>query len=170
MLLLAALFFFFALILFWLASRQRKSLGMPGGRVIYADTSHWNRLEQPLTDAELGLTGKPDYLVEQGGSLIPVEVKSTRIGQAPYDSHIYQLAAYCLLVERVLGVRPPYGILHYPNRTFALDYTSELENAVLRQLWEMQEATRKELPRSHQSSQRCARCGFRLACDQALRI
>ena len=67
---------------------------------------------------ELGLVGKPDYLVESAGQLIPVEVKSTRNSNAPYDAHIFQLAAYCLLVQRQLGKRPPYGILHYANRTY----------------------------------------------------
>jgi len=169
MLYLAAFFLLFALVLFWLASRQRQTAGLPAGRVIYADTRAWGPVEQPLYDAGLGLTGKPDYLVEQNGQIIPVEVKSGRVGGTPHDSHVYQLAAYCLLVHRQLGKRPAYGILHYPNRTFAIDYTPQLEASLLALLDEMRsQQKRKEVARSHESPARCSRCGFRHICDQRL--
>jgi CRISPR-associated exonuclease Cas4 len=169
MLLLAFLLLLAALILLWVAARQRRSAGLPGGRVVYSDTNRWERLEKPLYDPGLEITGRPDYLVEQGEALIPVEVKSRRISRAPYDSHIYQLAAYCLLVQRVFGKRPPYGILHYANRTFAIDYTPELESALLDVLEEMRtQERRREVERSHDSPERCAHCGFRSDCDQAL--
>lgn len=169
MLPLAVLLLLAALLLLWIASRQRRSAGLPGGRIIYADTNRWGRLEKPLYHPELAITGKPDYLVEQGEVLIPVEVKSRRISSAPYDSHIYQLATYCLLVQRAFGKRPPYGILHYANRTFAIDYTPELESALLDILADMRtQERRQDVERSHDSAERCARCGFRSVCDQTL--
>jgi CRISPR-associated exonuclease Cas4 len=155
--------------LFFLARRTRQSAGLPAGRVIYTDTRGWGAVEKPLYDPEWNLTGKPDYLVEQGASIIPVEVKSTRIGAAPYDAHIYQLAAYCRLVQVQFGKRPTHGILHYPNRTFAIDYTPELEAALEALVQEIHASERrKELPRSHEQAARCARCGFRSVCDQRL--
>jgi CRISPR-associated exonuclease Cas4 len=167
---LALLALLLAVVLFWISTQQRRHAGLPGGRVIYADTRAWGKpLEKPLYDSFLGLTGKPDYLVEEGDQIIPVEVKSTNVTDAPYDSHIYQLASYCMLVERTFGKRPRYGILHYPRRTFAIDFTPELESSVMRILMEMLES-RKDFPRSHNSPQRCARCGFRSVCDQALGI
>jgi CRISPR-associated exonuclease Cas4 len=159
-----------ALILFWQSANQRKSSGLPGGRIIYTDTKNWGKVEKALYDPDLGLTGKPDYLVEQEGRIIPVEVKSGRAPEAPYDSHIFQLAAYCLLVERTYGQRPPYGIIHYPERDFAVDYTYELESALLDLLTDMQHSRqRREVPRSHSEAQRCHKCGFRVSCDQVLR-
>jgi CRISPR-associated exonuclease Cas4 len=158
-----------AIILLWLASRQQKRSGMPGGKLLYSDTSAWIPVHDPLYNAELGLTGKPDYLVEQDGQVIPVEVKSSRIDQGPYDTHIYQLAAYCLLVDRIYGTRPAYGILHYPNRTYRIDFTTELESATLTLLEEIhQQEHRKVLLRSHENPARCRACGFRDACDQRL--
>ncbi len=160
---------FLAVILFWISGRARRAAGLPGGRIIYTDTRGWGKVEKPLYDSMLGLTGKPDYLVEQHGRLIPVEVKSGRAPAAPYDSHIYQLAAYCLLVEKTMGKRPPYGILHYPERDFAVDYTHELENALLDLLADIRrDERREEVPRSHQNPGRCAQCGFREVCDQRL--
>ncbi|HVN14404.1 MAG TPA: PD-(D/E)XK nuclease family protein, partial [Anaerolineales bacterium] len=116
------LFLFLLGIIFLLQSnRQRGETGLPSGRVIYTDTRGWGKLERPLYDQALGLTGKPDYLVQQNGQIIPVEVKSGRAPEAPYDSHIYQLAAYCLLVEKNYGKRPSHGIIHYTDRDFAVD-------------------------------------------------
>ena len=169
MLYIALLLLILAVIFFWQSNRQRQQAGLPGGRVIYTDTRAWGAVEKPLFSNELGLTGKPDYLVEQKGKLIPVEVKSGRAPDAPYDSHIFQLAAYCLLVEKTYGKRPPYGIIHYPERDFAVDYTPQLESALLDQLAEMRrDENRRSVPRSHAEAARCRGCGFKKVCDQSL--
>jgi len=166
---LAALLFLIALILFWQSGRTRKAAGLPGGRVIYTDTDEWGEVKDPLYDPVTKLTGRPDYLIRQKKFVIPVEVKSGRVPDSPYDSHIYQLAAYCLLVEREFGVRPPYGVIHYGKRTFAVDYTSQLENALLDLMTEMRQAERKKnVDRSHESASRCRGCGFASTCEQAL--
>jgi CRISPR-associated exonuclease Cas4 len=151
MLQFAALIALLALALLWLARRQQRLTGLPEGQVIYADTRGWLPVQAPFYDPSLGLTGRPDYLVQQGEQVIPVEVKSTRTPLKPYETHIYQLAAYCLLVEHAYHVRPLYGILHYPERTFRIDFTQELEAAVLAF-----------------SPARCRNCGFRSICDQRL--
>jgi CRISPR-associated exonuclease Cas4 len=159
----------FAFVLFIISGRQRRASGLPGGRVIYTDTRAWGKVEKPLFDQALGLTGKPDYLVEQNGRIIPVEVKTGRAPEAPYDSHIFQMAAYCLLVQKAYGKRPPYGIIHYPGRDFAVDYTSVLENALLDLLADMRiDGQRAEVQRSHEQENRCRHCGFRENCDQRL--
>jgi len=169
MLFIVLALFMLALIFFWRSSRARQEAGLPGGRVVYTDTRAWGPVERPLYDPVLRLTGKPDYLVEKDGQLIPVEVKSGRAPEAPYDSHIYQLAAYCLLVERTMGSRPPYGILHYEDRDFAVDYTPTLETALLDVLADMRrDEYRKEVDRSHESKARCSKCGFRNVCEERL--
>ncbi len=161
--------FVLAILFFWQSNRQRKAAGLPGGRVIYTDTHGWGKVEKPLFYAALELTGKPDYLIEGNGQIIPVEVKSGRAPEAPYDSHIFQLASYCLLVDKTYGKRPPYGIIHYENRDFAIDYTRELESALVDLLADMKEdEMKRDVPRSHEQASRCARCGFRNVCDQSL--
>jgi CRISPR-associated exonuclease Cas4 len=166
---LAIFLFLLGLFLLLQANRKRITSGLPGGQIIYSDTSKWNPMEKPLFDSQVGLAGKPDYLVKQADMVIPVEVKSSKIDQAPYDSHIFQLAAYCHLVECEYKVRPDYGILHYPNRTFRIDYTPNLEAAMLDLLFEMRSlVNRKQVQRSHDAPQRCAKCGYRSYCDQNL--
>ena len=170
----ALIIIIFALFLLWEARRRRVSSGLPGGRVIYTDTRAWGPAEKPLFDPQTGLAGKPDYLIEDGEQIIPVEVKSGSAVAGPYDSHIYQLAAYCLLVERVMGKRPPYGILHYTGhsksgRTYAIDYTAKLEAALLELLEAMRAHERyRDVNRSHDAKARCSGCGYRSICDQRL--
>ncbi|MFA5836925.1 MAG: CRISPR-associated protein Cas4 [Bellilinea sp.] len=158
-----------ALVLLWLSRRQRQSAGLPAGRVLYSDPTVIGAPERPLYDSETHLTGKPDYLVEEHGVVIPVEVKSGWAPPEPHPGHIYQLLAYCLLVEKTHGKRPPYGILRYRNRSFSIDYTPAAERELRALLEEMHAATRhKELDRSHEDRSRCAHCGYRSICDQKL--
>jgi CRISPR-associated exonuclease Cas4 len=169
LILLALLLAALALYLFWQSARQRREAGIPAGRVIYSDTRAWGKVEKPFYDSLTGLTGRPDYLIEQNGFWIPVEVKSGYAPSSPHEGHLYQLAAYCLLVERASGKRPPYGILHYRNRTYAIDYTADLEAGLLDLLAEMrQQERRDDIPRSHAEPARCARCGYRSICDQKI--
>ena len=96
-----------AVLLLWLGQRQQRSAGLPAGRVLYADPKIIGAPERPLYDADTHLTGKPDYLVDDNGKIIPVEVKSGWAPPEPHPGHIYQLLAYCLLVERTYEKRPP---------------------------------------------------------------
>ncbi len=170
MLYLALFLILLALYLFWRSNRQQAHAGLPGGGVIYTDTRAWGApLAEPLFSRELGLTGKPDYLIQQNGQIIPVEVKSGRTPESPYDSHIYQLAAYCMLVEKIYKKRPPYGIIHYPQRNFAVDFTPALESSLLDLLAEMRrDENRAEINCSHNEPARCLKCGFRKMCEQKL--
>jgi CRISPR-associated exonuclease Cas4 len=91
-----------------------------------------------------------------------VEVKSTPAPAQPYANHIMQLAAYCLLLERESGQRPPYGLLRYREKTFQVDYTSELEQALLGLHEEIRDVERHGVApaRSHTEASRCRGCGY----------
>jgi len=159
-----------AIFFFWLANRRRKSAGLPAGTIIYSDTNEWIPVQDALYDPILGLAGKPDYLVQDREHIIPVEVKSRPVTKSPYDSHIFQLASYCLLVENNYGVRPSAGILHYPNKTYRIDFTPRLERTTINIIDEMHaHDDRKAADRSHQSPARCSGCGFRSICDQRIK-
>ena len=156
-------------VLLWLARSGRRRTGVPQGRVIAADVGDWQRLDRPLFSRHFGLTGRPDYIVADGADLIPVEVKSTRAPARPYDSHVVQLAAYCLLVEETSGRRPPYGILRYADRTLEIPYTDELEDELLAVLEAMREDLAEgDAPRNHEDARRCAACGHREQCKERL--
>ncbi len=158
-----------AALLLLLSLILRRRTGLPEGRIVYADPGMWGKVEKPLYDSALGLTGKPDYLVKNHNQVIPVEVKSMWAPREPYDSHRLQLGAYCLLVERSLGQRPPYGLLRYRNRTFRIPYTTSFEDEVIGILEDIRDhKDMEEVCRSHEHPNRCARCGYRNRCDQRL--
>lgn len=157
------------LLLLHRADRQRQRTGLPQGRVIYADTGARRRVERPLFSRRYRLTGKPDYLLDDDGEIVPVEVKSGAAPSQPYPSHVLQLAAYCLLVKETYDVRPSYGIIRYRDRSFTIDFTPQLEARLSSTLDEMrQDAKADDVPRSHDNPAQCAACGYRPFCDQSL--
>jgi CRISPR-associated exonuclease Cas4 len=169
----------------YLAARRASSRsGLPGGRILYSDTGYpvgrigpteknkdGEEQEKPLISRRYGLIGKPDYLVQTDDGIIPIEVKSTRCpanGRA-YDSHIMQLAAYCLLVEEALDANVPYGIIRYSDCEIDLDYTSDLRDELIVLLEEIREARlARDVHRSHDDARRCRSCSMRASCDEAL--
>ncbi|MBN1401165.1 MAG: Dna2/Cas4 domain-containing protein [Anaerolineae bacterium] len=157
----------------WKSARKGRSVtGLPAGRVIYADTADWQRSES-LFSAELGLAGKPDYIVRQGRRLVPVEVKPGRRlandAAQPYDSDVMQLAAYVALVEDAFNEHPPYGLLRYRDVTFQIPHKHALRRALFRVLDDMRrDLNRRNVSRSHQDAHRCRFCGHRTHCGQSL--
>ena len=168
--LLLALFLALAGLAFWFWSRrQRLAAGMPRGRVVYADTGAWQRCERPLFSPRYRLAGKPDYLVEERGCIVPVEVKPGRDSAEPYEGDVLQLAAYCLLVEDEYGQRPRYGYLKYSQAVFCIDYTHSLRQQLLDRLDTMRRDLRaRDVPPSHTEPRRCLRCGHRRVCGERL--
>ena len=160
----------FGLMVFWLSRQSQAEAGLPIGRVIYSDTHGWQTIEQPLFSRTYGLTGKPDYLVQQGRDIIPVEVKSAHApSDGPRRSHVLQLAAYCLLIEETYRQKPKYGIVKYADRMFAVDYTESLRTGLLDVIADMRDdLARGETQRSHDEAARCGHCGYRHACTERL--
>ena len=156
----------------WLSARRlRRRSGLPDGEIVYEDTSGAD--SELLVSANYGLSGKPDYLLddEDGEGLVPVEVKSSaapRHGR-PYTSHLMQLAVYFLLVEEVLEQTAPYGLIRYRDRTLRVENTEELREQLLDVVAEMQDILRDgEASRSHNLARRCAGCSVAYACEERL--
>ena len=151
----------------WVAARAHRRAPLPSGRIVYADTGNWRPPDKPLTSQCYCLTGKPDYLVETAGGVIPVEIKSGRTPTQPYDSHCLQLAAYCLLVEETTGWRPPYGLICYPTATFRLEYTLAVRDRLIKTLAAMRaDLDASSAPCGTTDRRRCANCGYREACEE----
>jgi CRISPR-associated exonuclease Cas4 len=168
----------------WLAARRvGRRVDLPEGRVIYSDTGapvgriapvafneRGEAQEKPLLSHRYGLVGRPDYLVRTDEGVVPVEAKSARCPASgvPYESHLMQLACYCLLVEEA-GMRVPYGVIRYRDRQVRVDYTDELREELLALLGEMRAARKApDVHRSHDETTRCAACSYREICDESL--
>mgnify|MGYP005836625787 CR=1 FL=1 len=157
----------------WLLARrgrqERQALGLPEGRIVRADMGRWQVCPQPLFSARHRLAGRPDYLVQVGRVLVPVEAKPARRAQRPYEGDLLQLGAYLLLVHEAIGKRPPYGLLHYQGRTFEIPYTAALQERVLASLEEMRRLRgARDVPPQHGQPERCLRCGHRQHCGASL--
>ncbi|HEX8282190.1 MAG TPA: CRISPR-associated protein Cas4 [Pyrinomonadaceae bacterium] len=171
------------------AARESKRAGLPAGSLLYSDTGRpvgrvaaaevgrdGRKQERPLLSHALSLVGRPDYLVEaEDGGVVPVEVKSANCPPTgrPYDSHVAQLAAYCLLVEDVLGATVPYGVVKYRDREVRVEYTPELRANALGVIEEMKRDMEaagegREVHRSHEEPRRCAACSLRDVCTESL--
>ncbi len=166
----AIILLFCALLLIWLGRRIRRRAGLPDGRVVFADTAGWQRVRRPLFSERLRLSGKPDYLVRKGHCHVPVEVKS---GVMPpggaYRSHQLQLAAYCLLAEERFGARPTHGLIKYDDGVHTVEYSLELEHALIDTLGCMRaDLAASQVARSHRAVGRCRGCGLRADCTYSL--
>jgi len=166
------------------AGREAARSGLPAGKVLYNDAgkpvgrlaptvvgAEGVRQERPLLSKALGLVGRPDYLIETDGGIVPVEIKSAAspAGGRPYDSHVAQLAAYCLLVEDVLGETVPYGLIRYRDGEARVEFTDELRESALALIEEMRAASdADDVHRSHDEARRCAGCGMRDVCTESL--
>jgi CRISPR-associated exonuclease Cas4 len=166
------------------ARREARQTGLPAGALLYSDTgrpvgriaptevgAEGVRQERPLVSSSHGLVGRPDYLIEAEDGVVPVEIKSTACpaGGRPFDSHVAQLAAYCLLVEDVLGEPVPFGVIRYRDREVRVEYTDELRGDALALLEEMRAARdAEEVHRSHDDTRRCAGCSMRDVCTESL--
>lgn len=157
--------------LLWFGRRLRTRSGLPAGEVIYSDTGAEEAVEAPLISRRYGLVGRPDYLVQMQDAgrrvVIPLEVKK-RTRPAPehqHPGHVLQLAAYCILVEEVHGVTPPYGLLRYADGTLRIPFTEELRREVLAAADAIRRArSAPDVHRQHENARRCGWCGYRYAC------
>ena len=146
------------------AGRKKDEEGLEGEiRYVGTDSS-------PLFFSErYGLSGRPDFVLEIDGQLIPGDLKTGRTPRGPLFSHIMQVAAYCLLIAETSGKRPPYGLLRYGDEEHEIEFDPELEKLLLGKLEEMRGLMRSgEVHRNHNRPGKCAKCSRRDSCPERL--
>jgi CRISPR-associated exonuclease Cas4 len=112
-----------ALLFRWYAQRTAAALNLSGD-VLYSDAD--TTADVLVSDAHR-LVGKPDYILEDGGELIPIERKSRKLSTVgAYEGEILQLAAYCLLVEEHYGRPVLSGRLLYQNPSVDVPFDERL--------------------------------------------
>lgn len=151
--------------------QARSAAPLPPGRVLYADQGVAHDPPETLYGDAIRLKGRPDYLIQgHDGSIVPVELKSGKSpADYPYESHVMQLAAYCLLVDENYGIRPTHGIIQYADRAWQVPFDDALEEELLALLATMHtDRLAADVARSHAYPRRCAACNVRHACSQSL--
>ena len=136
------------------------------GKISYSDL---NESGSVLFSKRYRISGKPDYIVNENDKMIPVEFKSGCYSY-PLKNHVFQLAAYCHLVEEKYGGFVPFGVLVYdqvsehrvsfdPHLRFKLESTVKEMRSVLK--------TGKVVI-NHDSVGRCKGCSMQSFCKHKL--
>lgn len=134
------------------------------GEIKYVD----NGEPRMLRSERLGLQGRPDYILEIEGEMVPVELKSGRTPKGPLFSHILQVAAYCVLLEEE-GQKVTHGILRYEEAEHEIEYNQDLRIMVLSKLDDMRSLMKSgDVHRNHHRPGKCRSCSRREGCPERL--
>src|SRR5215472_1821093 len=151
----------YALLSRWSRS-GRAQVGLSIGTIETTDDSA--ERAPTLRSRRYGLVGRPDQLVRVGNALIPVEQKPK--ARHLRQSHILQVAAQCLLVQEVYGIRPPYGIVVLAGGSrHQVEFSPALELRLLDTMARMRamlDATTP--PEPSWAEGKCRACAFRHTC------
>jgi CRISPR/Cas system-associated exonuclease Cas4 (RecB family) len=127
-----------------------------------------------LRDPEIGLRGRPDYLLTESTAyaswIVPLELKPHRRSRTLFESDAVQLGAYLMLSRAMYGASAaPYGYVRYADVEFRVELTTALEQQI-RDLVAAIRAGRLApvVHRSHRVAARCAGCAVRQYCKEAL--
>jgi len=137
------------------------------GKIIYSDL---NIPEKSFFSRRYRISGKPDYIIEKNGYYIPVEVKSGNHINAK-KGHIYQLMAYCQLLEDYYNCFIPYGILVYneTSKQFKIPFDPKMRFELEYSIKEMRRALNcNMIQRNHYEIQKCIKCSMREHCNYKL--
>ena len=162
-----------ALVLFILAARSRKRIGIPTGALFYQDLAGQPFEGKPLRSLTLGISGKPDCLIRTADGIVPVELKNASKPPARgevYPSHMIQAVAYCALVEDQIKISAPYALVIYAGQQVRrVEFTERRRQWLLDTIRHLELARERQTAnRSHDHAARCVDCGVRAHCDQAL--
>lgn len=151
-------------VLFWkVAKGIKRDNNIQDGEISYSDL---DRPARALFSKRHLIAGKPDYIVRNSDGIIPVEVKGCS-ANAPYENHVLQVAAYCLLVAEAFGIEPDYGVLVYGNRQFRIGYDYALKEQLQAAVGEMRRCLNAGIAgRNHEEIGKCVNCGFKEMCRE----
>jgi CRISPR-associated exonuclease Cas4 len=141
----------------------KNDYNIPSGKITYQDL---NKPGKPFFSKRYKLIGKPDYIIKDKKSIIPIEVKTGKYEEAQ-DNHILQLAAYCHLLEENYKKFVPYGILIYANTSkFKIPFDPktrfELESTIknIRNIMKT-----GNISRNHNEIRKCKNCSMKQYCN-----
>jgi CRISPR-associated exonuclease Cas4 len=142
--------------------RERTATGLRNETLEWTDDS---AVPSPtLRSKKYGLVGRPDQLVRVGKVLVPIEQKPRARRLQP--SHVLQVAAQCLLVQEVYGVRPPHGVVVLGNGIREhVEFTDALEQHLLEVMAQMRSFLNTDTaPAPRWVNNKCRACSFRKTC------
>ena len=153
--------------------RDRRGPGAASGTTVVASDTGVAPVMM-LFDPEIGLRGKPDYVLQElhGDKplLVALELKPNRRSNRVYESDAVQIAAYTLMLRAEYGEQAAtFGYMQYPTGTVRVELKPALQSRVA----EIARAIRRGrralvVHRSHDNAARCVSCAMRSHCDERL--
>ncbi len=145
------------------SNKIRKKYNIEKGDIKYSDL---NKPAKAFFSKKYRIAGKPDYIVKDKKSIIPVEFKSGFYDK-PQDHHIFQLAAYCHLIEENYQKFVPYGIVKFgDNSSFKVDFNPKIRYELEQTIEDMREMIKtKKVFRNHDDPRRCLKCSLKNICN-----
>jgi CRISPR-associated exonuclease Cas4 len=137
------------------------------GEIAYLDT----KATQPemLVSKTHCISGRPDFILQQDGASVPVEVKMGRVPRGPLFSHILQVAAYCVILEDINGKPVTHGLLRYGAMEHEVEFTPDLKKLVLEKAADIRAAGKTGgAHRNHHRPSKCKGCSRRAVCPERL--
>jgi len=166
-------FIILSLILFLLSKAMKRDViniktryKIQEGMITYSDLS---KPAKVFFSKRFRIAGKPDYIIKKNKHYIPVEFKTSKSYQ-PQNSHIFQLAGYCHLLEENFGGFVPYGILVYNDiYEYEVPFDPKLRYEFEYTLKNMRNAIKTgKISRNHSDFNRCKSCSMRTYCQAKL--
>ncbi|UCH72388.1 MAG: CRISPR-associated protein Cas4, partial [Thermoplasmatales archaeon] len=135
------------------------------GRITYSDL---NTPAKTLFSKKYRVAGKPDYIVKKDEHLIPVEIKTGDHHELK-KNHMFQIAAYCQILEENFRGFVPYGILIYTDtsKQYEIPFDPKLRFELESTINNMRRILKtKKVERNHNDFYRCNNCSMRKYCNK----
>lgn len=126
------------------------------------------RREVYLVSSTLKMKGKCDYLIEEDGIQIPLEIKKGHCtGDNPYENDVMQLIGYILLLEEHFSIKYAYGYVIYmgSRKRYRVNVTDALRAKLRWYVMTLRMYTNQhKLPPRQKQQNKCDRCSLLLYC------
>ena len=127
-----------------------------------------NAPAKPFFSTRYQISGKPDYIVVENDKFIPIELKSGSYN-VPKENHIFQLAAYCQLLEDSYKTFIPYGRLVYSDSDFLIPFDPKLRFELQSTISKMKKIIHYgNVELNHSDVGKCRNCSMRSYCSEKL--
>ncbi len=116
-----------------------------------------------LKSEKFGIYGVVDRIVKTENGYIVIEFKNTEYNKKVVKSHLYQVAAYALMVEENFG-RVKEVVIRYRKREVIFPFTIGIKNYVKSIIKKIREICEEGLVIEYKDKRRCKSCGFLRVC------
>lgn len=138
----------------------------------YEHENHWQntlkRKEVYIESHSMKIKAKIDYLVEENGIQVPIEIKKGKCTEnTAYENDIMQLVCYIMLFEEHYLLKYHHGYILYKGskKKYTIEISDELRKKLIYYLNQMRGyENKKAIPKLEYNENKCYRCSIRDYC------